>query len=262
MAQNGQYYHQPYNHNPQAPPPPPRGQYHAQQPTQYAPQHDLRRASSFDAGDDATLGMPVEEDQGVAYDSSQPARANGPYRGGTVSRQRDDELFLADQPQIPPRQTRQEYSQRQGLAGYQHQYQPASSPGQSSQPSYNPQEFAFTQSQPPPPTPPTTNQFAGLRHSVSHHPYNPAAYRSPGLQYQAGQPSPRFPLNGYSVSGRPAASPPTGPLPQLPQQGYFDRPQSHLGTANAMHSTSAYAANAPPPPPPPSHPAHPPQPSG
>ncbi|PBP22603.1 CNH domain-containing protein [Diplocarpon rosae] len=145
----------------------------------------LHRQSSFDHGDDAAL-----------FDHSGNRYQEGLPPANTRTTQ---EELLTTGPNAQP-----SYSPGRGsfgntnpaLSGYQHQYQPYPSGPQSpslSQPPYNPQHFASTQSQIQPSQYRPQPSYAPT--PTTHQPYNPALYQAP---QQVSQPAHQVTVSGYS----------------------------------------------------------------
>ncbi|KAG4034425.1 hypothetical protein MFRU_003g03890 [Monilinia fructicola] len=136
----------------------------------------LHRQSSFDNGDDAAFFDPSNSGYQPAPPSS--GRASIP----------SEEIYTGNNSMSPQSPGRSSFGApgSPALSGYQHQYQPLNGPQSPSQPTYNPQNFARSQShsqasqyRPHPsynPSISSQNQYSNSA-SSNHQPYNPAAYQ-------------------------------------------------------------------------------------
>jgi hypothetical protein len=161
------------------------------------PNQGLQRQSSFRSGDDGA----IPNSNNARYPSS---------ASGMATAMPNDESYMSNQTPISP--TRGSFNNANpAMSGYQHQYQPfpagPQSPG-AAQTTYNPQQFARTQSQlqtsqyrPQPPVPSQSQSPMQSNPSLSLNnapfpavqPYNPA-------NYQQSQPPP-VPARQHTVSG-------------------------------------------------------------
>ncbi|KAI9852717.1 MAG: hypothetical protein M1838_005912 [Thelocarpon superellum] len=288
MAHNGQYYPRPYDQS-VAPAPPPRpGRDPLSLPPNRlaAPDPPLRRTSSFDTGDDAAALLRPGVYGGVSYGSEGPESAlSDPYRqGASLGSRPEEELFLQDQNPPPPQYGRAS-SHGHAMSGYQYQYQSPLSPTQT-QFTYNPQQFASTQT--PYPMPISNPPAPEPRPPAGPQPYNPALYRAQ-TQSAPRQSSLPYPQNGYNpsvlgaapTSAAPVAQPyspspyaasptqygasaasanirpqyvvaprlPSGPVSPAPPPLPLPPLPAQAGSAPLPHRPSAYSPPAPPPPP-------------
>ena len=205
----------PYGHVPPAQYGPPG----AQDPNNPTP--GLQRQSSFNSGDDAAFFDP----NGTRYQS-------GALPGPVVMPQED---FLtsptSQSPQSPGRSSFG--SSTPALSGYQHQYQPLTAGPQSpQQATYNPQNFARTQSQS---KPQYRQQYSYNANPgfTAHPPYNPA-------NYQAAQPQPpsRHPTaSGYGSYNSPH---PAATTPQPTQSSHWTAQQYAPPVPSRPYPQSGY----------------------
>ncbi len=221
-SQNGQYYYGQQS-NAQQPHPSQQGAYSSSRPgeDQY-----VRRASSFDSGDDAPF---VEEANGGPHNlpgfvgNGRPAGGYTPFGGVGLQ---PDELFMG-----PPTSPLPNRTSAYGLAlsGYQHHYQPPNSP--SLQSTYNPQQFARSQSQ----YNPQSYTRASQNYSANQQPYNPAAY-SPSVPQRH---------STYAGSQSTGYTPPLPYAPSMPPPPLPPPPQASQGEPYGAWTGSQYDQTAP-----------------
>lgn len=204
----------------------------------------LQRQSSFDNGDDAAFFDP----NGSRYQSGTP-----PVPGRPANM--PNELFLTS-PTSPGRSSFG--SPSPAMSGYQHQYQPfpaGSQSPQQTQPAYNPQHFARTQSQSQTPQyRPQPSQSYNAPGYSNVQPYNPANYQNsqPPLV-----PARQATVSGYNSYANPSYSTSTQPVPQTPtywsSQQYAPpvpaRPSTHTVYDQPLASPSYAAPSSAPLPP-------------
>ncbi|KAI9753073.1 MAG: hypothetical protein M4579_005345 [Chaenotheca gracillima] len=223
-----------YDHSQPPPPPRPRPQ------VQSHSSERLRRTPSFETGDDGDLRRAADPGDTRGYSPAGMSQGNGIYRSDTTAGRQDAEMFMGSQTQPGPPPTRQS-TYGPALSGYRHQYS-APSPPSATPSSYNPQNFARTQSmsQPQPQTSPSTYNGLGVRYAAAAPapaPYNPALYQTASSGYtQNSYGSPNL------SSGMPSNSP--GSTPSLPSRSPL--PQSNQGySPDPGYRVSQYTTHMP-----------------
>ncbi|PGH20389.1 hypothetical protein AJ80_03657 [Polytolypa hystricis UAMH7299] len=229
---------------------------HAQQPHLTTQQAPLRRAPSYDAGDDRTFfeeAPPGQAGANVGYGGQGGHSAGRPgYSSGSVHSNAQNSLGSRHSQFSVGSSQHSVISQASShgssaLSGHQHQYQPAA-PTSPTQPAYNPQHFTHPAPAGHPQTgynpqafaPASTTQY----NSQSHQQYNPAAYQSPtsssfqtspNLQWQSTTPGQSY---GYS------------PQSQTQPQQHLPPPPAPVRTQDPSYSSYSpqYSASSPVPP--------------
>ncbi|TQB70753.1 hypothetical protein MPDQ_008100 [Monascus purpureus] len=231
---------------------------HAQQGAQ-----QLRRASSFDAGDDAQPldGLHSRNANARDWNSRYSLHGNAPSSGGY-----DDDLVSMYSHLSSSSSTNAIPNRTPTHVAYLHQNATPTSP---SQPIYNPQQFAASLSQAQPATYNPLAYSASVRSPPQHQTYNPTAYQSTSTlgygpagvrqrpsaasQYGYSPTSPTTAQNPYSSTpeqsyGFPqqTASPAVPPAGTLPYPDYA--PRSPMRAAAGFNVSSAVDEQPPEPP--------------
>ncbi|KKZ68539.1 hypothetical protein EMCG_05825 [[Emmonsia] crescens] len=278
--QNGQQ-HQQYHGLPATPAPQhhhsQQQQQHPQsQPLQYPAQYaqspplanqqatvPLRRATSFDAGDDRNYFDDSRQHTGVTTGYPGQAGRGGGYAGyssGSVSNNATNNLgSRSSQFSVGSSQhSAVSHASSHGssaMSGYQHQYQPPVSASAAAQASYNPVQFAYpappVHSQPGynpqafAPTGTSTGTANTAYNSQAYQHYNPAAYQTPPSATYQTSPTPSWqpatPGQSYGFSPQPQYQ-----FPQPTQQPQVPSPPPRSNeNIYPGYSTSQYVDSSP-----------------
>lgn len=232
-SQNGQHYYGQQS-NAQLPS---SGHHAVYSPSRLGQDQYVRRTSSFDTGDDALLYD--EADDGANHVPGQGGheghgRGVGGYTPGVGGNTQLDELFIGSPSSTLPNRTA---TYGLALSGYQQQHQPPNSPPLQS--TYNPQQFASTQSQQ---YNPSAYSRASQVYSSNQQPYNPAAYTPSNTQRHSTHAGP--PPTAYATPtsyAAPIQPPRLPPLPPRAQQevagGWTGSQYEHMASQHSGYQT-------------------------